>query len=310
MSRQTDLENNIRESYDLIHQYESIVRLSSDPKEKARVRRNIQEQWGLIQEYLEEYGRLDGNADMPDDIAQIAARVVVAGKLKSVQSDASQTLPRKPFEPEMILIPAGEFWMGEPPRQEYLPAYYIAKTPTTNIQYLAFVQAGGKRPKHWKSGKIPAGKEQHPVVHVSWYDAVAYCDWLSQATAKIYRLPTEQEWEKAARGTDGRAYPWGNVWQDGLCNVGESGIKGITPVGRYSPRGDSPYGCVDMAGNVWEWTDSWYDEDKNVRVVRGGSWYHVRGGARCAARLDGGSPDSSFSYFGFRCVSPVSPSGS
>ena len=169
------------------------------------------------------------------------------------------------WEPEMVLIPASEFLMGSDPGRDkhaddeeqpqhtlYLPDYYMARTPVTNAQYVAFVQATYRDPpEDWKHGRPPEGKEDHPVGYISWYDAVAYCNWLSQVTGKPYRLPSEAEWEKAARGTDGRIYPWGDEPSDEKrCNFG-CNVGGTTPVGRYSPQGDSPYGCTDMAGNVW-----------------------------------------------------------
>jgi len=179
-----------------------------------------------------------------------------------------------PFEPEMVLIPAGDFLMGSDPSVDKwarddeqpqhtlsLPDYYLAKTPLTNAQYAAFVQATGHRqPEHWKDRKPPSGQEDHPVVYVSWYDAVAYCNWLSSVTGKPYRLPSETEWEKGARGTDGRIYPWGNQWDAERCHTVESGKGDTTPVGAY-PQGASPYGLLDMAGNVWEWTRSLWGED-------------------------------------------------
>ncbi len=203
-----------------------------------------------------------------------------------------------PFEPKLVLIPAGEFLMGSDPKKDrhadkseqpqhrpYLPDYYMAKTPATNTQYAAFVQAAGhKPPDHWEAKKPPQGKEDHPVVNINWRDAMAYCKWLAEITAKPYRLPSEAEWEKAARGTDGRIYPWGNEWDAKRCNNRESGKDDTTPVGAY-PQGASPYGLLDMAGNVWEWTISLYRpypyqsrdgrEDPRAegsRVLRGGSW--------------------------------------
>jgi len=160
------------------------------------------------------------------------------------------------------------------------------------------------------------------VVYVFWHDAVVYCRWLSEVTGRPYRLPSEAEWEKGARGTDGRIYPWGNQWDAERCNNKEGGKGDTTPVGAY-PQGASPYGPLDMAGNVWEWTRSlwgkdWkepsfkypYDPDdgredleaEGYRVLRGGSWFFSRDLARCVER-DGYLPVSSVSYVGFRlCV--------
>jgi formylglycine-generating enzyme required for sulfatase activity len=193
---------------------------------------------------------------------------------------------RQPFEPEMILIPAGEFLMGsnrqdaaQPQHTLYLPDYYIAKAPVTNAQWRTFVEATGHVvPKHWQKREnygllgmrtrivgvaFPEDKAQHPVAHVSWDDAVAYCAWLAEVTGKPYQLPSEAEWEKAARGTDGRLFPWGNnpFFLKGKCNTKEARIGATTPVGAYSPKGDSVYGCVDMTGNVWEWTRSRWRTD-------------------------------------------------
>jgi formylglycine-generating enzyme required for sulfatase activity len=235
---------------------------------------------------------------------------------------------RQPFEPELILIPAGEFLMGSDPEKDkgvdtgeqpqhtlYLPNYHIAKTPVTNAQYLAFVEAAGhSKPKHWEDGELPEGKEDHPVVRVTWHDAMAYCQWLAEATRKAYRLPSEAEWEKAARGTDGRIWPWGSKWDETCCNSSEGGPGDTTPAGQYSPGGDSPYGCVDMAGNVWEWTwslrrDYPYDaedgrEDPTAggsRVLRGGAFLDNLWYARCAAR-GRRNPHSRYRNFGFRVV--------
>jgi formylglycine-generating enzyme required for sulfatase activity len=185
---------------------------------------------------------------------------------------------------EMIRIPEGNFIYGEEEWLdyfEYLPDYWISKTPVTNVQYFRFVkETGHDLPVHWE-GKPPKLEiANHPVVNVNWHDAKAYADWADMD------LPTEQEWEKAARGTDGRTYPWGNEWHDGYCNTFEAGIATTTPVGQYSPQGDSPYGCVDMAGNVWEWTASWFDDEEKNRVVRGGSWGFDQDFARAASRLN------------------------
>jgi formylglycine-generating enzyme required for sulfatase activity len=238
------------------------------------------------------------------------------------------------WEPEMVLVPAGEFLMGSDPgvdeRAEddeqpqhtlYLADYYLARTPVTNAQYAAFVQATDHDPpRHWKGGRLSMGEEGHPVVHVSWYDAVAYCKWLSQVAGKPYCLPSEAEWEKAARGTDGRIYPWGNQWDAERCNS-DAGLKGdTTPVSAY-PEGASPYGLLDCAGNVWEWTRSLYMEypyDRKdgreslgaerlfPRALRGGAFFNHAFVVRCACRFRD-FPDHRDGYIGFRVMSIPHP---
>jgi formylglycine-generating enzyme required for sulfatase activity len=197
-----------------------------------------------------------------------------------------------------------------------LGAYRIGRYPVTNLEYKAFVEAKGPPPpRHWEGGQFPDEMADHPVVYVSWEDATAYCAWLSEVSGNPYRLPTEAEWEKAARGTDGRIYPWGDEWDAKRCNTQEDGPGGTTPVGQYSTAGDSPVGCADMAGNVWEWTDSWYKAypeseqqddaySQKFRGLRGGSWVDDQDFARCAfrVRLD---PDGRDGDGGFRLVSPI-----
>ena len=233
-----------------------------------------------------------------------------------------------PIFMELVRVPAGEFLMGGDPSKaadEFfnplpqhpvtLSEFYIGKTEVTNAQYAAFVKATGRTaPDGWQNGIIPAGKENHPVVFVSWNDAMAFAQWLGEETGIDFRLPTEAEWEKAARGTDGREYPWGGEFDAGKCNTVESGIRDTTPVGKYSPAGDSPYGVADMAGNVWEWTSSLYKpypydpkdgreapEAKGSRVVRGGSWLSDRASAASAVR-GRSSPDDRDYRYGFRVV--------
>jgi len=246
---------------------------------------------------------------------------------------------RRIYEPEMVLISAGEFLMGSDPSVDKdahedeqpqhtlsLPDYYMARTPVTNAQYVAFVQVTYRRPNHWEGGKPPSGKEDHPVVNVTWHDAVAYCHWLSEVTGRPYRLPSEAEWEKGGRGTDGRIWPWGNQWDAKRCNTSEGGKGNTTPVGAY-PEGASPYGLLDMAGNVLEWTRSLWGEDWEepsfkypydpadgredleapdtvLRVLRGGSWNYSQVNARCIERRRH-SPSYSHNFIGFRLVSPV-----
>ena len=165
----------------------------------------------------------------------------------------------------------------------------------TNAQYAAFVQATNhEKPRYWTEGQISAGQDDHPVVEISWDDAVAFSQWLSQETGQVFGLPTEAEWEKAARGTDGLVYPWGNEGDERRCNTAEGGPGATTPVDAY-PTGASPYDLWDMAGNVFEWTDSWHQAypgskhknkkyDEKSRVLRGGSWDNNLNRARGAFR--------------------------
>lgn len=195
---------------------------------------------------------------------------------------------------EMIMIPAGDFLMGLNRQTVHLPAYFIDRYPVTNAEYEVFVQATRHDfPSHWRKGKPPPGKENHPVVQVTWFDAEAYARWAGK------RLPSAAEWEKAARGTDGRAYPWGEAFDPSRLNCGVGGPFTTTPIGQYSPQGDSPYGVSDMGGNVYEWTND--GSPVTTMGLRGGSW------------LDG--PEMAFTYsvrkhtprrkndfIGFRCV--------
>jgi len=245
---------------------------------------------------------------------------------------------RKPlsFEPELRPVPAGAFWMGtsdaqiaalhkryewakdqdfkaeQPQRELTLPEYQIGRYPVTNAEYAEFVRATGRRaPRHWNGEVYPEELASHPVVYVTWSDALAYVEWLSETTGQPYRLPTEAEWEKAARGQEALLWPWSNDWDEQKCNMELSGPGSTTPVGQYSPAGDSPYGCADMAGNVYEWCNTLYqaypykgdDGRENLqasgsRVLRGGCWRDdnpVR--VRCAYRY-GNPPEDD--YFGFR----------
>ncbi len=202
---------------------------------------------------------------------------------------------------DMVHVPGGEFIMGSslgeederPERKVYLKGFYIDRYEVTNAQYRRFVkETGHPAPPHWLVYGYPEDKENHPVVFVSFDDATAYCRWAGK------RLPTEEEWEKAARGTDGRIYPWGNEFSRDRANTSLSGIVGTTPVGTYT-EGKSPYGAYDMAGNVWEWTSSDYDE--HSKVVRGGSWGLTHRFARTFFRV-GYPPETRINNLGFRCA--------
>jgi len=236
--------------------------------------------------------------------------------------------------PSFIRIPAGPFLLGTPERdlsalakayggtrESYreespqhtlvLPAFEIARIPVTNALYAAFVAAtGAHAPITWRGPQPPDALREHPVVDVSWDDANAFCAWMATATkdeeaadaslghsSSVFRLPSEAEWERAARGIDGRSFPWGDVWVSARANTRESEIAGTTPAGAY-PNGASATGCLDMAGNVWEWTASLdlpYPyaaaagrEDPRApgrRILRGGCYANPHGFARCACRF-------------------------
>lgn len=160
---------------------------------------------------------------------------------------------------EMILVPGGKFLFGENKEEREEPAFYVDKFPVTNERYKKFVDATKykvpdapqewAKPYNWKNGTYPKGKGKHPVVLVDFSDVTEYCRWAEKG------LPSDEQWEKAARGTDGRRYPWGEEFEDGRCNSWHEKIEGTTPVDKY-PKGASPCGCYDMSGNVWEWTSS------------------------------------------------------
>ena len=228
----------------------------------------------------------------------------------------------------MVEILPGRFKFGEKPKNdqnwqddEIKAPYWIDLYLVTNARYKAFIDAGGYetekwwkkhggwdwreeegiiRPEYWNDERF--NQSNHPVVGVSWFEAAAFCAWLSEASkdAYEYHLPNEKQWERAARGTDGREYPWEGDFDPNRCNTRESGKGTTTRVDIYED-GKSPEGCYDMAGNVWEWTSDFFDNDKDSYVIKGGSWIYTAENARCANR-DSNNPDSRFSSVGFRCA--------
>jgi formylglycine-generating enzyme required for sulfatase activity len=283
----------------------------------------------------------------------IEARVATHGEAKAPTSNV-QTWGGVEF----VRIPAGKFVMGskddnqlasdaeKPQHSVEIPYdYWLTRYPVTNEQFARFVEKAAYKfslEENWKK------KADHPVVNVSWQDAMAYCKWLNTFIAKdlnlsvgdrsegipmpslagqgdahpaefLVRLPSEAEWEKAARGKYGNEWPWGNEFDENKCNSSEGSKGGTTPVGSYSPQGDSPYGVADMAGNVWEWchslsksypyivNDGREDEsapETGARVLRGGSFHNFQGSTRCASR-DYRSPDFWRVSYGFRvAISP------
>jgi len=255
----------------------------------------------------------------------IAAVTGEKGPLEVVtgqQQGYAKTVSAQSQDPTMVLVAAGEFTMGSPagdvderpPHQVYLDSFLIDKYEVTVGQYAEFLQqAGGNAPSDWKTMNQLSHKKR-PVSNVDWADAAAYCKWAGK------RLPTEAEWEKAARGTDGRLYPWGNEPPTSRhANYGQSGSinnGALAPVGSFE-EGKSPYGVYDMAGNVWEWVSDWYDHDyyKNspqrnpegpttggFKGIRGGSWNSSVRALRSADRYwDPPTFRSQYSP-GFRCV--------
>jgi formylglycine-generating enzyme required for sulfatase activity len=230
----------------------------------------------------------------------------------------------------MILIPAGEFTMGgdqrgpdeKPAHKVYLDAYYIGKYEVTNEVYYEFWQATGKHtPESFPDYLWPERAlkyPRHPVVGVSWDDAAAYAEW------KGMRLPTEAEWEKAARGPTDRLWPWGNALQPyaNTWDGGDGYDNAVAPVGGF-PNGKSYYGAMDMAGNVWEWTADWYDDayyfhspKRNPKGPEAGTWRVIRGGGwtdhinRCGVtfRLQF-YPTLKTSFIGFRLAKTATETG-
>jgi iron(II)-dependent oxidoreductase len=230
---------------------------------------------------------------------------------------------------ESIHIPAGWFIMGEGEEAHlvYLDEYWIDKYPVTNYLYEQFLKDKGYyrqefwSEKGWKWRKETGrykpwlwddprfNKPNYPVLGISWYEAEAYANWKGRL------LPTEAQWEKAARGVDERKYPWGDKFFEEFCNTYGNGINGPTPVGLYL-EGASPYNCMDMAGNVWEWCRDWFDENyyfnspkKNpqgpetgkYKVRRGGSWLDSCGLAQCTWR-EYELPGAVWLNYGFRTV--------
>ncbi|RYG75421.1 hypothetical protein EON80_00735 [bacterium] len=259
--------------------------------------------------------------------------VYLIGKELSAETETAQIVataqikpPEAPVPPEnMALIPAGEFWMGtdrddgtndnqrdntpltandaRPRHKVTLSAFYIDKTEVTCEQYKKFCEATGyPTPPDWTNGEIPAGKAKVPVTRVSWFEADAYAKWMGK------RLPTEGEWEKAAGGTEGRRYAWGNDWDPGRVVYGTGGPENVGS----RPYGATPEGVLDLSGNVFEWTASWFDAYPNaptkqpdfgtkLRVVRGGAWMGSPelfiNWYRSVNR-----PQSRTEWIGFRCV--------
>jgi formylglycine-generating enzyme required for sulfatase activity len=268
-------------------------------------------------------------AARPQTCAIFRARLdqALEGTAPSTATIASRPPPAPSIQDtgghEMILVPGGPFLMGPSRRTVHVDAFYMDRTPVTNEQFDRFVRVTGYRPPdpnvgrflhHVPSGRTPSRFAKCPVVYVSWADAKAYATWAGK------RLPTEAEWEKAARGTDGRKYPWGRAEPTALRASFGKACSEPLPVGSF-PEGASPYGILDMAGNVWEWCDDYDDprfyEDgpshnprntkkvaKPLVVMRGGSFLFGPRALRTYSRTSY-DPEVRFASGGFRCVREV-----
>jgi len=230
-------------------------------------------------------------------------------------------------EPQLVTIPAGWFLMGSengqdnerPIHRVWIDAFRLAALQVTNIEYALFLRQVGKLPPpFWRDSNF--NHPQQPVVGVSWHDAVAYCGWLTASTSRPYRLPTEAEWERAARGgVEGALFPWGDAPPESLPNYASRWQTGPEPVGQSSPNA---FGLFDICANVHEWCGDWYDPnyyaispDRNPRgpqggtrrASRGGSWRHHIKVTRCAARSSI-PPHFQYADYGFRVACSAEPS--
>jgi len=246
--------------------------------------------------------------------SQVLRKVAAAnalGQIESGQFGASSEFWSLPSgEPKFIKVTAGPFWSEASGRlsRVTVPGFQIAPTPITNWQYALFVSDTGVNPPvHWRGNDVPKGKANHPVECVNWADANAYCAWLTEKMKQHVRLPTELEWAKAARGETSRhIYPWGDSWADYCCNSKELGLYDTSPVGFFR-MGASPYGCLDMVGNVWEWCHTAQLKPRRKKaqnqepVVRGGAFSYDREFVKIESR-DLAGPSLRLRAVGFRVV--------
>lgn len=278
-------------------------------------------------EPLTETGRL--LAELEDPSTQPERRLEIGNRLAELgdpRPGVGLTAAGLP-DIDWVEVPAGDFLLGRQKARERTGAFRIARYPVTNAQFQAFVSAGGYRDDRWWAGSAlrtdraaaPVwAQANRPYTDVTWYEAVAFCRWLSAALGLAVRLPTELEWEKAARGADGREYPWGEGYRAGFANIderssgaGPTRLGQTTAVGLY-PQGAAPCGALDLAGNVWDWCLNTFDDPEDAdtdgeasRVLRGGSWHCGRTLARADFRVRV-NPDERLSYVGFRlsCSAP------
>jgi formylglycine-generating enzyme required for sulfatase activity len=251
---------------------------------------------------------------------------------------SSDDLATEPYEPRTIRLAGGTFWMGSPPGENiphyerprhevHLPDFRVGKYPLTNKEYEVFVAETHievPRQLGWEGQKVPKGREEVPVAGVTWYEALAYCEWLSRRTKRAYSLPTEAQWEKACRGGTACQYPWGDEFDPSRCNQGKAEL---TPVKHYPAQND--YGLFDLVGNVRQWTCTlweqgdepqagpypWQEDGRNdlkagsetQRVLRGSAAKDTPFQHRCSARRGDypGSRGFTGARYGFRVVMKI-----
>ncbi len=276
-----------------------------DPKARAE---------GLLRakQMFDNYIRVTGEDDwdvVADRLEDIRAHFEKQGlSLDRIESERRETKEREETEqirvlreaalPGMALIPAGIFLLGAGKTQVALDAFYMDQRPVTNRAYREFLEATQyRKPKYWDQEGF--NRPNQPVVGVSYFDALKYAQWAGKC------LPTAQQWEAAARGTDGRTYPWGETIDPGKASYDQtSPERGLCDVGSY-PENVSPFGCVDMAGMVWEWTETWADEAHENKVLKGGSWADPADMLVSSYDQMATSPKEKTDILGFRCVKVI-----
>jgi serine/threonine-protein kinase len=287
--KQKLLDNSVAQAkYNTLNQELARIRKELDKRPEQAEFLNLKKEADLLRSGLREKEEVEKK--LRSELHQI--------KVTRDEADKKPTAETKIIPPPgMVLIPGGSYTMGKLKKQAAVNPFYLAKFTVTNRLYRKFVEDTKHRePTLWDDKKFNA--DDQPVVRVSWEDAVAFCDWLTKTNKenRKFRLPTEAEWEWAA-GRGERTYPWGNEKLDHDRANYDRKVGYPTPVGSY-PSGATPDGLMDMAGNVWEWCADWYDEKKDSRVVRGGSWSLTEDYLSCSFR-SWGDPDLRLNYVGF-----------
>jgi formylglycine-generating enzyme required for sulfatase activity len=327
--------------------FDQITHLSTDVNQQRRIILEIEDLSDIpsFQTYIPElFERLIRRTDILTEdnrrYLQASQAYLKTPQIEIVSQSASIQIRKNSVE----LLPTPFAWIDIRSKD-----YCITKYPITNAQFAVFIEAGGYRERQWWTEDGWEAREQgwdwttkftnrewkasgnpwiqprywnpkplnmdHPVVGVSWYEAVAFCMWLSAVTNESITLPTEEQWQYAAQGDTERAYPWGNVWDKARCNnsVGKNDINmTTTPVRQYEGLGDSPHGVIDMAGNVWEWCLTDFDKKTNnknsaaqKRVLRGGSLNSRNIDSFRVSHRNWAAPNFCDYHDGFRCVRTI-----